>query len=430
MNVFIYTLGCKVNQYESQAVATLLTERGHTVVSCAAGADAIIINTCAVTAESGRKSRQAVRRYKNVNPDAVCVICGCWSQTSADEASMLGADVVFGSGDRIGLVAAVEKALADRTPALEIDEALRRRAFEYLPSGNVGERTRALLKIEDGCSNFCTYCIIPYARGPVRSMDIDTIRAEAQSLATRGFREIVVTGIEIASWGRDLKNGLTLADAVAAAAKAAPGVRLRLGSLEPRVIDEEFCRVIKDCGTVCRHFHLSLQSGCDETLTRMKRKYDTERFYRSVELLRRYFPGCGITADLITGFPGETEEEFEKTLSFIKRCAFSQMHVFPYSVRPGTPAAVMPGQVDKSVRQERAARASETAEICKNEFLYSQIGETLPVLFERRSDGAWQGHSDNYALVHAPGGEGLRNTVANVQIKSVKNGALWGDIIL
>jgi len=428
MKIYIDTLGCKVNQYESQALETVFAARGHEIGTEAAGCDAVVLNSCAVTAESVRKSRQALRRLMAEAPGAVVALCGCWPQTEPENAAKLGADVLFGSGDRLALADAVEEAVASRKKRACVDDALKRRAYEALPAGNLAGRTRALLKIEDGCVNFCAYCIIPYARGPVRSLPLADVAAEAAALAARGYREIVITGIEIASYGRDLKTA-DLTDAVAAAAEAAPNVRIRLGSLEPRVITEAFCRRLAALPNVCPHFHLSLQSGCDATLRRMNRKYDTDRFYESVRLLRDHFDNCGVTTDLITGFPGETDAEFAQTLAFIRKCAFSGMHIFPYSVRKGTAAAAMPDQLDRAVKAERAAEAKKLAETMRRDFLLAQTGRTLPVLFETERDGVWQGHAGNYALVRAAGSE-LKNREANVLITAVKNGALFGKISL
>lgn len=428
MRFFITTLGCKVNQYESQAICQLLMERGHTLVSENEAADAIIINTCAVTAESGRKSRQAIRHLQNAHPDAISAVCGCYSQTCGSEIDPLNLDLISGSGDRIGFVNELERIYEERCRKNIIDDPRQRRIFEVLPGGSTEGRTRAMLKIQDGCQNFCTYCIIPYARGPVRSMPLDSISSEAKSLYLQGFKEIVVTGIEISSYGIDFKDGTSLIDALYRISEAAPGVRIHLGSLEPRTADYDFCRKLSEIPDICPHFHLSLQSGCDTVLSRMKRKYNTDLFYTSCENLRKFFPNCGITTDLITGFPGETEEEFEDTLKFIKKCNFSAMHVFPYSIRPGTPAAKMPDQIDKKVKKARAARASAVADIMSQEFAKLQIGKTLSVLFETESDGISRGHSENYLEVEVEGTL-LHGKVLNVQIISNKNNKIYGKII-
>lgn len=428
MKYIIYTLGCKVNQYETQAMETLLKEHGHSPAAEGETADAVIINTCAVTAEAGRKSRQAINRLREENPEAVVAVSGCYSQLSPDTAAKLGADVVFGSGDRVKLVAAVEKAAEAGEGERVIDAPFQRRVFEELPAGAAMGRTRAMLKIQDGCVNFCSYCIIPYTRGRVRSLPLETAARQAAELDAEGYRELVVTGIEIASYGVDLDGKPDLADVVCAISAAAPHTRLRLGSIEPSVITEEFCRRLAECGNVCRHFHLSLQSGCDATLKNMNRKYDTARFYEAVELLRRYFPGCGLTADLIVGFPGETEEHQRQTLEFIERCGFSDMHIFPYSRRPGTPADKMPGQIERAEKARRSKQARAVAENTRRAFLQSQVGKVLPVLFETQEQGLWQGHSDNYLLVRAEG-EQLHGQVRNVLITLCTGDALVGKVI-
>ena len=435
MKFTIHTLGCKVNQYETQAMETLLMRRGHILVE--KGADAVIINTCAVTAESSRKSRQAVRRAQTENPSALVAVCGCFSQISPDAAAALGADIVFGSGHRRELVEALERACAARgegetaAPILSVDDPFKRRLFEELPAGSVAGRTRAMLKIEDGCDNFCTYCVIPYARGRVRSLAPDTAAREAQHLAEEGYRELVITGIEISSYGKDLRsNGqhLTLADAVEAISLAAPNIRLRLGSLEPTILTEDFCRRLSALGNVCRHFHLSLQSGCDRTLSAMHRKYDTAAFFAATERLRQHFPGCALTADLITGFPGETEADHRETLDFIRRCGFAAMHIFPYSERPGTPAAEMDGRVEKAVRARRAHEAQRIAGDMERDYLTACLGITLPVLFETESQGQSLGHSDNYCQVSVPE-TGLRRLVKNVKIEGVSGKMLVGKTV-
>ena len=427
MKYAISTLGCKVNQFETQAMETMLEEKGYEPTK-AGDADVVIINTCAVTAESGRKSRQAVRRLKSENPGALVAVCGCFSQISPQEVEALGADVIYGSGDRRALVEDIHRLLQSREAVRHIDDPFQRRFFESLPAGALEGRTRAYIKIQDGCDNFCTYCVIPYARGRVRSMPLPEAEKQAQELAAAGYAEIVVTGIEIASYGKDLRDGTHLQEMVTAIADAAPSARIRLGSLEPTVITEEFCRALAGRPNLCPHFHLSLQSGCDRTLKNMHRKYDTARFLQAVELLRRYFPGCGLTADLITGFPGETEEEHRATLAFLRRCAFSSMHVFPYSPRPGTKAAAMEGQLTHAVKDARAREAQAAAAEMEQAFLAGCVGRTLPVLFETESGGTWQGHADNYCEVLAPG-ENLHGIVRNVQITGVEGTKLRGNIV-
>lgn len=428
MKYIIYTLGCKVNQYETQAIEVLLVSRGHK--PCIEGeiADAVIVNTCAVTAEAGRKSRQAIHRLREENPGAVAAVLGCYSQLSPDAVQKLGADIVYGTADRMKLVDAVEKAVSTGEGEKALDKPFERRVFEELPAGAVSGHTRALLKIQDGCVNFCSYCIIPYTRGRVRSLPMEAAVRQAAELDKKGYRELVITGIEIASYGVDLPGKPGLADVVCAIADAAPHMRLRLGSIEPSVITEDFCKKIAACGSVCRHFHLSLQSGCDATLKAMNRKYDTARFYEAMQLLRRYFPDCGMTCDVIVGFPGETEEHQRQTLEFLKKAQFSDAHIFPYSRRPGTPADKMDGQIDRATKAKRSKQARAVVAETRRKFLESMIGKTLPVLFETQEGECWQGHSDNYLEVRSEG-EDLRGTVHNVRINAVSEGILVGNVI-
>ena len=427
MRIAIYTLGCKVNQYETQAMEQELTRRGHEIVPFDGAADAYIVNTCSVTAVSDKKSRQMIRRCRKLNEHAVVAACGCYVQTHGDEAAGLGLDLIAGTGDRMAFLDLLEQAAREKEPLTLLDDALRRRAFEVLPAGGMAERTRAMLKVEDGCVNFCTYCIIPYARGPVRSLPKAEAVAQTRRLREEGYRELVITGIEISGWGHDLKNGETLIDLLEAVSDAAGEMRLRLGSLEPRTITEEFCRRAARLPNLCPHFHLSMQSGCDGTLRRMNRKYDTARFYESVSLLRQYFDRPAVTTDLITGFPGETEEEFAQTLAFIEKCGFAAMHIFPYSVRPGTKAAAMPNQCTAAVKERRAARAAEVAERRKQAYLRDCVGQTYPVLFEQEKGGLYVGHAPNYCQVGVRE-EDLHNAVRNVKIEAVDGDMLIGEL--
>ena len=428
MKIYIHTLGCKVNQFESQAMETILAARSHQVVrEEAADCDCYIINTCAVTGESGRKSRQAIRRLKALNPDAVIAVCGCYSQLESKSVQHLGVELVAGSHNRQRFLDELEEIFRARQQIVDVDAPLRRRDFELLPAGSLSGRTRAMLKIQDGCVNFCSYCIIPYVRGPVRSLPLREASRQAAELAGEGYRELVLTGIEIASYGRDLPEKPTLGALMQAVSQGAPGVRLHLGSLEPRIVTEDFCRELQTLPALCPHFHLSLQSGCDETLRRMNRKYDTARFRESVTLLRRFFPDCGITADVITGFPGETEEEFSETLSFLKECRFSSLHVFPYSERPGTPAAAMEGSVPKKLRQERAHLAAALGREMAEEFRRHNIGKVHSVLFEQEENGLCLGHSGNYLEI-AVHGSGLRGTIADVTVTEESGDILLGTL--
>ncbi len=420
------TLGCKVNQYETQAMEQILIQMGHTRGSFDERCDAYIINTCTVTAVADKKNRNIIRRCRRNHPDALIAVCGCYSQVAPEDIRALGVDVLSGSGGREAFLQALLEAMRTRQKKELLDEAMARRSFERLPAGGLGTRTRAMLKVQDGCSNFCTYCIIPYARGPVRSLPLAEAVAEAKALAEAGYREIVVTGIEIASWGRDLPEKPGLSKLLQALCEAVP-VRLRLGSLEPRIVDEEFCRILSRYPGLCPQFHLSLQSGSDTVLRRMNRKYDSVRYFESVRLLRRYFPNCAITTDLIVGFPGESEAEFAESLAFIKKCALSQVHVFPYSRRPGTPADRLPGQLSRQEKERRSAKAIEVAAELAQEYRRSLVGTVQEVLFEQMEEGYFAGHAKNYVKVYASG-IGLHNEVRQVRIEAVFSEGVQGVI--
>lgn len=426
MKVAICTLGCKVNQYETQALEQELRHRGHTLTDFEETADIYVVNTCSVTAVSDKKSRQMLRQAKRRNPAAVIAACGCYAQTHPEDVKKLDLDVIAGTNDRAHFVDLLEHAAREKTHIVNVDDVWERREFEVLPAGGMVNRTRAMLKVEDGCVNFCTYCLIPYARGRVRSLPMEEAARQLRVLREEGYREIVVTGIEISSYGSDFKDGTSLIDLLELIARGGGEMRIRLGSLEPRTITEEFCARAAKLKYLCPHFHLSMQSGCDATLKRMNRKYDTARFMESCELLRKYFDDPAITTDLITGFPEETEEEFAQTLDFIARVGFAEMHVFPYSIRPGTKAAEM-RQVDMPVREERAARAAAVAKEMHEAYLTRCVGKTFPVLFERdRKDGS-AGHAPNYMEVSVAR-EGLHNEVKNVKITAVENGGLRGEL--
>ena len=427
MNIAICTLGCKVNQYETAAMERELTARGHTLVPFEGPADACIINTCTVTAVSDKKSRQMIRRARKQSPGAVVAVCGCYPQTHPEDVKGLDVDLIAGTGDRMKFLDLLEQAAHEKEPVVNLDEALRRRTFEVLPAGGLSARTRAMLKVEDGCVNFCSYCIIPYARGPVRSLQLDAAVREVRRLREEGYRELVLTGIEISSWGRDLPGKPGLAGLIEAVCREAGDMRVRLGSLEPRTITEDFCRRTAALPNLCPHFHLSLQSGCDATLARMNRKYDTRRYKESADLLNGAFRRPAITTDLIAGFPGETEEEFAATLDFIRSCGFAEMHIFPYSIRPGTPAAEME-QVPRAVKEARAARAAAVAEEMHRTWLEDCVGEIYDVLYEQPADGLYQGHAPNYMLTAVPAGD-LHNRILPTRITGVENGVLLGELV-
>ena len=430
MKIAFYTLGCKVNQYETQALEQLVTQRGHSLVPFEEAADAYVINTCTVTAVSDKKSRQVIRRARKAAPDAVIAVCGCYPQTHPDDVEKLGVDLISGTGDRTGFVDLLEREWSDRQPITALDDAFQRRTFEPLPAGGLEGRTRAMLKMEDGCVNFCSYCIIPYARGRVRSLPLADCVRQARELEAAGYREIVLTGIEISSWGQDLEGKPELMEAIEAICQGlSPDTRVRLGSLEPRTITPDFCRRAAALPNLCPHFHLSMQSGCDTVLARMNRKYDSNRYYESVKFLHEVYDRPAITTDLIVGFPGETEEEFQQTLDFIQKCAFSAMHIFPYSKRPGTPAAKLPGQVLNAVKEERAHRAAQIARTMQDAYLDRWVGETVPVLFEEEREGLWRGHTTRYCEVAVQSAQPLHNQLRQVRITGRDGGALQGVLV-
>ena len=418
MKFAFYTLGCKTNQYETQAMERLLLEKGHEIGSFSETCDGYVINTCSVTAVADKKNRAVIRRCRRENPDAVIAVCGCYSQHDPEAVRALGIDVIGGSGSRQEFVDMLLSAAGEHTHREEVDNALRRREFEILPAGGLEERTRAMLKVQDGCVNFCTYCIIPYTRGPVRSAPLELAVEQAKELAQRGYREIVLTGIEIAGWGVDLPGKPEVTVLIEAICRAVPDLRIRLGSLEPRVVTEDFCRRLSALPNLCPQFHLSMQSGSDTVLQRMKRKYDTARYYESVCLLRKFFPNCAVTTDMIVAFPGETEEEFAESLAFIRKCAFADMHIFPYSRRPGTPADKMPGQHNNATKEARSRAAIAVAEEMSRAYRESLIGTPQAVLFEEEEGDYYTGHAPNYVKVYYKG-ENLHNEVRQVTVTGV-----------
>ncbi len=428
MKIAFYTLGCKTNQYETQAMERLLCEQGHEICSFEDDCDCYIVNTCSVTAVADKKNRAIIRRCRREHPQAILGVCGCYSQHAAQAVRELEVDVVGGSGGRQQFLEDLLAAAQSRTYQEHLDNALRRREFEVLPAGGLQERTRAMLKVQDGCTNFCTYCIIPYTRGPIRSAPLETAVAQAKQLEQAGYRGIVVTGIEIAGWGKDLPGKPPVWLLIAEICKAVPHLRIRLGSLEPRIVTEEFVAALSGFQNLCPQFHLSMQSGCDTVLARMKRKYTTKEYMESLERLRNAFPGCAITTDMIVGFPGETEEEFEKSLSFIRQCQFADMHIFPYSRRPGTPAAEMPGQLPNAVKEARSRRAIAVAQDMSRCYHQELLGTTQAVLVEGMEGEHSVGHAMNYVKIYIPGAY-PRNEIQTVAVKSLYGDGVTGEVI-
>lgn len=411
-----YTLGCKVNIYESEAMAGLFADRGYEIVDHHEKADIYIINTCTVTAVGDKKSRQMIRRAKRQNPDAVIAVTGCYAQVAPEEIrSIEGVDIIIGNEHKDSIVDLAEQAMAGKKTFLVGDIS---NHYEDFGRGNYHSHTRATLKIQDGCDSFCSYCIIPYARGRVRSRSADSIISEVKKLAEQGFIEIVLVGIHLASYGKDLKQG-DLISVIEEINKIDGIKRIRLGSLEPNCLTDDFVSRIKKAEKVCPHFHVSLQSGCDATLKRMNRKYTMQDYFAGIERLRR-IPNAAVTTDVMVGFPGETEEEFAESMANVEKCRFSSMHIFPYSLRAGTQAAKMPCQVPENIKDLRAAKMARLAEKMKTDFEKKYIGDTVEVLFEQ--DG--KGFTPNYIHVYAKGGDGLRK----VKITGLGKEGLVGEL--
>lgn len=393
--------------------------------------DVYVINTCTVTSIGDRKSRQMIRRAKHLNPNAVVAVVGCYSQVSPGEVAKIeGVNIILGTKDRKNLCEIADKMLAEKKSSeriTDVKNALKNREYEELEIKEYAEKTRAFVKIEDGCSEFCTYCIIPYARGPVRSRKLENIVKEVEFLAQKGFCEVVLTGIHLASYGKDLKNA-ELSDVIRAVAEIGGISRIRLGSLEPRVLTEEFIRKIADTKKVCNHFHISLQSGCNETLKRMNRKYTAAEYENSVKLLRKYFDNPAIATDIMVGFPGETDEEFDKSLAFAEKIAFADAHVFSYSNRRGTKADVMENQIDPKVKEVRHKAMESTVARLKSKYLEGMTGKKLSVLFEQEiSDGVYEGTAENYAKVVMKSNTDISKKCISVKIIKAENSLLTAE---
>ena len=403
MRVAFCTLGCKVNHYETQAMQELFVQAGYQVVPFSEQADIYVVNTCTVTQVSDKKSRQMLHRAHQCNKDALIAAVGCYAETSAAAlAALPGVGVVIGTDGRKDIVSRCERALLHTdVPAADAAHAPGRRGFEELSAVHDG-RTRADLKIQDGCSSFCSYCIIPYARGPVRSRPLESCRRELTLLGASGFREVVLTGIQLSSYGKDLADGSDLSSVIRLA-NAVEGIdRIRLGSLEPLSVTDRFLETVRDCDRLCGQFHLSLQSGSDTVLRRMNRRYTAGEYRDAVERLRAVRPDCAITTDLIAGFVAETEEEHAETVAFVREIGFARVHVFPYSRRAGTRAADLPGQLPRQVKERRAAELITLGSALEQAFVDSEVGKCVRVLME--SDGT--GYTDNYVRVRCPGDEG------------------------
>lgn len=431
--VSFYTLGCKVNQYETNAMEQQFIKNNYEIVENTQKADIYVINTCTVTNMAERKSRQMLRRVKEINPSAVLVVCGCYAQVAKNELEQIPEiDIILGINEKNEIVQIVENYMEKmaeqdkRSQEAEIDDVSKQK--EFLDFGDVTytEKNRAVVKVQDGCNMFCSYCIIPYARGRIRSRKIESVVSEIEKIAKEKIKEVVITGIHVASYGKDFDNENTskkirLIDLLEAINKIDGIDRIRLSSLEPTIVDEEFATRLSKLDKICDHFHLSLQSGCDETLKRMNRKYTTQIYRDAVATLRKYYPEASFTTDVIVGFPGETDEEFAKTYEFLKEIDFYRLHVFKYSPRRGTVAEKMPNQIDGNKKEERSNKLIELSNSTENKHNQSYIGKTVKVLFEEFEDGFFKGHTTNYMMVKVAGEEEQSdkfvNKILDVKIK-------------
>lgn len=414
------TLGCKVNQYETEAMAKLFQNAGYGVREFDEKCDIYVINTCTVTSMGDRKSRQMIHRAAKQNPHALIAVVGCYSQVSPEEVKKIeGVGLVLGTKERSHIVELCEKQLNEAKQTVLVTDIMKQREYEDMWVSSYSSKTRAFVKIEDGCTEFCTYCIIPYARGPVRSRSMESIVKEVSALSQNGFTEIVLTGIHLASYGKDTKE-YTLLDVIKAVAEVDGIRRVRLGSIEPRILTEDFISEISKIEKMCNHFHIALQSGCDETLKRMNRKYTTSEYRNSVKLVRKYFDNPAIATDIMVGFPGETEEEFKASLAFATELRLADAHVFAYSNRKGTKADKMENQVEKGVKERRSREMIAALKNTQKQYLEGYVGKTAEVLFEQEvKKGIFEGHMTNYVKVHMKSDEDLSGKFENVNIVSV-----------
>ena len=424
-----FALGCKVNQYESEAIAELFAEKGYEIVGIDEEADVYVINTCTVTNFGDKKSRQLIRKVKRQNENAIVAVVGCYAQTAPKELmEIAGVNLVIGTKDRAQIVEMVEQ--YDRANGVEnhVSDIMKERVFEPLSIQKLANRTRAYLKIQDGCSQYCSYCIIPYARGPIRSREPQEVVAEVKRLAENGFNEVVLTGIHVASYGKDRRD-TSLLDILKQVHEVEGIERIRFSSIEPNVVTEEFAQTMAALPKVCDHFHLSLQSGCDKTLKEMNRKYDTEKYRQAAATLRKYLPKVALTTDIIVGFPGETEEDFRESYAFAEEIGFAKIHVFPYSPKRGTPAAARKDQLLNAVKSERSHTLIQLSDRMAADFLADAVGTDAEVLYERAvGEGIYEGHTTNYMKVHGRSEADLTNRIAKTHITRAEGEMLFGDV--
>ena len=430
MKVAFYTLGCKVNQYETNGMIQAFLEKGYELVDFSEKADIYVINTCTVTSISDKKSRQMIRRTKQLNPDAIVVAVGCYAQVAKDKLEEIkDIDLILGISEKTEIVKYVEEELKNKQPKEYIADVMHQKEFVDFGSVNYTDKNRVAIKVQDGCNQFCTYCIIPFARGHIRSRKIEKVKQEVEELAKKGIKEIVVTGIHVASYGKDLKEDIGLIDLLEELNKIQRIERIRLSSLEPTLITEDFVKRLSKLEKICDHFHLSLQSGCNTTLKRMNRHYTVEEFKKATELLRKAYKNVALTTDVIVGFPGETDEEFNETYEFLKDINFYKMHIFKYSPRHGTKAEKMPNQVDGKIKEERSRKLIELSDKNEKEQNKKYLNKTLKVLVEELEDDYYKGHTTNYIMVKIKkSAENLQNKIVEAKIMDYQGVELIGKL--
>ena len=431
--IAFYTLGCKVNQSDTASMERLFREAGYEIVDFAEKADIYLINTCVVTNMGQRKSRQMIHRAIRKNPNAFIVVSGCYPQTAAEEVKAIqGVDLIIGNQDRAAVVTLIEAAAIEQSVDAydNVKKLSAQTAFEELSADCETEKTRAFLKIQEGCNQFCTYCIIPYARGPLRSRSLENIKDEVEKLVAAGFSEVVLIGIHLGAYGKELKNGTSLTDAVKAALAVTGLARVRLGSLESVEVGEDLLDLMASDERVQRQLHLPLQTGCDDVLKSMHRPYDTKIFAELIQKIRAKLPDVAITTDVIVGFPGETEENFAATKEFVRSCGFSKIHIFPFSPRKGTPAASFSGVVSEKVKQRRAVELAEVDRESHEKYCESMLDKTVTVLFEQESaEGLWEGLSGNYVRVYAKSEDNLSGKIRKITLKDLYKDGMIGEIL-
>lgn len=411
------SLGCKVNQYETNAMAQKFIEHGYEVVEFNELSDIYIVNTCTVTSIADKKSRQMLRRSKELNPEAIVIACGCYAQVAAKEIEQIKeVNLIIGNNEKNNIVEIVEEYRISKNSESQISDVMYEEEYVEFGPTTYTEKTRAVVKVQDGCDRFCSYCLIPFARGHIRSRSIENVIDEVKKVVADGFKEIVITGIHVASYGRDFKSGVTLIDLLEQINRIDGLQRIRLGSIEPIIMTEDFIDRLSRLDKICDHFHLSLQSGCTETLKRMNRRYTADEFMEATKRLRYKFPNAALTTDIIVGFPGETEEEFNKTYEFLSEIKFYQMHIFKYSPRKGTKAAVMQNQIDGKIKEKRSKKLIELSSQNELEYNKNCIGNFVEVLFEEKDGEYYKGHTKNYMVVKYKSNKNLENKILKLKV--------------